>query len=438
MGLRRVSLFVITTLMLLAPSVRAITINGRCYPQPVFLGVGDRQTDLAIRANIGWIRTTFVWREIEPGPNQWAWSDPNNFYDSMVNYYNAHGLKVLAILSTAPVWAGSNNTGTVPPDIALWQTFVQQVAAHFAGRVAAYEIWNEPDLTNSSTQGVGWDGPLNSPPAYADYVRVAAQAIRANAPGTLVVAPVMSGTGARSGDVWRSLENYQMQGGTASQYIDVVSFHENAHNEPPSTVWSWVTNQMASIATNNPSNLNKPIWITEFGWPSGSVGEQYQANDIKYVVQQMTRWICGTCYPTYCDYHNFPKYSVAFIYKNIDDPRSSQGIFHQDGTPKPVVTEYTTTLPQVGIQPPASASYTDLYIPSSMSCVGRTCTFTSGYPDQSTSGLQETFDWDFGDGTTGVGRSITHTYAQGGTFFVFHGTWWITHVYTDAKILRVP
>jgi len=256
------------------------------------------------------------------------------------------------------------------------------------------------------------------------------------------VAPAMSSCTARSGDVWRSLENYQMTGGTASQYIDVVSFHANANpNSPGTPQWVWtndILNQMTSIRNNNPSDLNKPVWVTEFGWPSGKVGEQYQANDIQYIMQQLTRYFCELCYPSYCDYNYFPKYSVGFIYHGIDGSGDTQGIFRSNGTPKLVVTSYTTSLPRVGVQPPASGSYTAPWTAASISCVGRTCTFTSGYPDQSTGGLHELFDWDFGDGTSGTSHTTTHTYSGPGTFFVFHGAMWGIQLWTDARILRVP
>jgi hypothetical protein len=117
----------------------------------------------------------------------------------------------------------------------------------------------------------------------------------------------------------------------------------------------------------------------------------------------------------------------------IDDPNSRRGIYRQNGTAKPVVTSYTQTLPAVGIHP-ASGWNPEGYQQFSVSCNGRTCTFTSGYPQKDL----QTFDWDFGDGSTATGRTVTHTYAAAGTYFVYHGALRVLEWPSDARMLIIP
>ncbi len=50
------------------------------------------------------------------------------------------------------------------------------------------------------------------------------------------------------------------------------------------------------------------------------------------------------------------------------------------------------------------------------SCVGTTCTFDAG--GSSSSWATPSFQWTFGDGTSGSGKTLAHTYAAGGTYSV--------------------
>lgn len=407
--------------------VQSVEINTRCYPQPITLGVNDEGgSDAALiqGANLKWVRMTIAWRDTNPAPGVYNWDGPEGVIDDAIN----KNLKVLAILSTAPTWAGSNANGTLAPsNITYWQDFVRAAAIHFKGKVKAYEIWNEPNLTNSGI-GVGWAGDLWTYPTYADYVRAAGIQIRTNAPGTLVVGPVTSSQpDARTVEVFRTLEEIPFPEGNASTFMDVVSFHANANGTDSSaTIWSRISSQLNTRASRNPSNLGKPVWITEFGWKSNQVTETGQRDRIQTIVENMTSdsdafWNQYPCGAT-------TKFSHAFIYKEIDSSSSSQGIYRTNATAKPVVSSYLQTLP-AGIHPSTG------YLPITVTCSVRTCTFTSGYADPGDG--SRIFDWDFGDGTTGVGRSVVHTYSRSGQFFVFHGT---TNggFGGDARLIQIP
>ncbi len=409
----------------------ATDINGRCYPHPIILGVGGDNASMARAANLEWVRVTFPWRDIQPSPGTWNWGAVEGIVDA---HYNA-GNKILAILSTAPQWAGSNAHGTYPPgtmsDTSLWKEFVRQTAIHFNGRVAAYEIWNEPNLDDVGN-GVGWTGTLfnagrpTQSPTYARYVKDASTLIRANAPGTRVVAPVTSSRpNAKTVDVFRSLES---EG--ASPYIDIVSFHANGDDdESTSSVWSNITSQLSTLRNRNPSNLNKPIWVTEFGWKTNRVGDNGQRDRIRNIANNLTLQWSSINYPFYCG--DIDRTAMAFIYKEIDSSDSSQGIYRMDNSAKPVVTGYLQTLPQYGVQPAAGYN-PEGYRPFTKSCTGRTCTFTSGYPQD---GLR-VYDWDFGDGTTGTGYSVVHTFPANGWYHIYHGALGFDWP-SDLQILKI-
>jgi GH35 family endo-1,4-beta-xylanase len=110
-------------------------------------------------------------------PGQWNFGNADN----TIAEAQRQGQQVLFILSGAPVWCGGDSLGNAPCPIDFWKTYVDQVSSHFQGRVAAYEIWNEPDLQNNGTTGVGWNPDLNSAPTYVDYLVEASRIIRRSA-----------------------------------------------------------------------------------------------------------------------------------------------------------------------------------------------------------------------------------------------------------------
>ncbi len=424
--MRKIPFFGLVGVFLLSVSASAVMIGDNCYSQPIVVGVGSGFDPALVRgANSGWTRFTIQWRQVNPQSGVWDW----NLLDSQVTNFRNQGIKILAILSTAPTWAGSNANGTTPPsNIALWEEFVRRVAQRYSGRIEAYEIWNEPNLQNSGV-GVGWNKSLASYPRYVDYLRAAAIQIRAYAPGTLIVAPVTSSQpDSRTVEIFKQLEQTYFPEGPAHKFMDVVSFHANAGDNE--NVFDKIRSHESTILNRNPSNIGKPIWLTEFGWKSNRVGEAGQRDRIRELVE----WLTGGAIDPFfeCGENAGWKWTHVFIYKDIDTSTESSGIYRGDRTPKPVVTDYLRTLPFPAKHP------NNVYAPFTSSCLGRTCTFTSSITQ---SGAR--YDWDFGDGMSGTGRTITHTFPAAGQYFVSHGAshpdfpgwpgWWGS----DLQLIRV-
>jgi hypothetical protein len=390
-----------------------------CSQQPLLLGVDDvdGNTNLETAAHLGWMRVTLRWSFIQP-------TSTGGFdfsrYDSQITSAANQQIKILAILSTAPSWAGGGTHGNTPPsNIALWQAFVHATAQHFASKIVAYEVWNEPNLQGSSSDGIGWDLSTSASPKYVDYLHAAAVEIRSAAPGTLVVGPVLSSQpDSRGTTIFQQIESTTYADGPGSSFLDVVSFHANAQtSDSTATNLSTVDGHLAQITA---SNVNKPIWITEFGWASQFTGEAGQEQKIMNFVESITgnnfgQAACGNGQPSAG--YKMEKFTNLFIYAVKDGTGFTRGIFRPDSSPKPTVSSYTATLAF-----PAKHPCTQ-YNPVTYSCVGRTCTFTNPYT------LDPTFTiyiWDFGDGSTTMitgssGRVISHTYAAAGTYFVAGG-----------------
>ncbi|MFL6197055.1 MAG: cellulase family glycosylhydrolase [Thermoanaerobaculia bacterium] len=389
-----------------------------CSQQPILLGVDDvdGNTSLETAAHLGWMRVTLRWSFIEPSDNAFDYSR----YDAQITAAANQGIKILGVLSTAPQWAGSNANGTTPPaNVALWQDFVRNVAIHFRGKVTAYEIWNEPNFGDLGV-GIGWNLSTSQSPKYVDYLHAAAVEIRNNAPGTLVVGPALSSQPDSKGTtIFQQIESTTYPDGPGSKFLDVVSFHANAQtSDSTATNLSRVDGHLAQITA---SNVDKPIWITEFGWASEFVGEAGQQQRITNFVESLTgsnfgASSCGAGLPSSGYKQN--KFTNVFIYAIKDGSGFTRGIFRPDNSAKPTVSNYTTMFAFPAKHPSTQNT------PIAFSCAGRTCTFTNPYnPADPTFTM---YVWDFGDGSTSTitgsgGRIVSHTYAGAGRFFVAGG-----------------
>ncbi|PYQ37485.1 MAG: hypothetical protein DMF54_01020 [Acidobacteria bacterium] len=308
--------------------------------RPVVIGTNG-SGPLSLAANVGWVRTGAYWSTVEPAPGQWDW----NVADAIVDGARANGQQVLYILSGAPQWAcGCTNGAARPANIELWKDFVSHVALHMKGRVAAYEIWNEPDLTANTTYGVGWDADLNASPRYVDYLVEAARIIRSTDGAVRLVGPALSGgANSRTAQIFQQLENTTYPDGNASAFVDVVSVHANAHDDwtaadAANRLW-W--NKLYPLQTYNPRNSGKPIWVTEFGWSSEVIGEAAQRDRIRDFLIQ-----AGGESSLLAPF----RITHAFIYA-LFTGCGGQDIYRCDQTPKLAVTDYLRTLPFPAVQP---------------------------------------------------------------------------------------
>lgn len=188
-------------------------------------------------------------------------------------------VKVLAILDDQTVWAarrlcpgGSlatagqhHRTGFSLDD---WQELVSCIARQFAGRISAFEIWNEP-LLPGSTFGYQ-DG---TPAHYADLLRVAWTAIKAADPRATVIALGGSdlyagGDAARLADMRAFTTGLLALG--AARYADAISLHAYPWGQADPSV-------LASYQAELPFQAQawgKPVWITETGTRATDPGSQ--------------------------------------------------------------------------------------------------------------------------------------------------------------------
>lgn len=278
----------------------------------------SRVLDKIAAAGMRWIRLDVAWDGIEDTRK----GARNGWYlrtaDYCVDQARARGLKVLVTLWCTPAWAragGSNRTAPSNPQD--YADFARWAAGHWAGRVAAWEVWNEPDPHQSFFQG--------TVAQYAGLLRSAYPAFKAGDPACKVVL----GGPSSNDNVW--LRDLYSRGVAGSFDCAATHPYQGVADAPPEHAddghrWWFTHLPYVRRAMTDFGDHDKPIWFTEFGWSAhanwdgipnwqrGVTPEQqadYLERALRYVA---ARW---------------PRVPVVFWYKEIPYPGSSN--VHEEG-----------------------------------------------------------------------------------------------------------
>lgn len=196
-----------------------------------------------------------TWKDLEPRAGHWEFSR----LDRYVAMAALTHTELLLPLALTPRWASSRpdeasaygpGHAAPPRDPGSWLTYVETVATRYRGRVAAYEVWNEPNAAGFFS---------GDEQAMVRLACAAHDAIKRIDPAALVVSP--AATHGTKGVAW--LEAFIAAGG--SRCFDVIGFHfyTQAH-EPPEAMIDLV-NQLHDVLARR-GVADRPIWNTEAGW----------------------------------------------------------------------------------------------------------------------------------------------------------------------------
>lgn len=230
---------------------------------------------------VGWVKVQVSWKLFEPEPGR---VDDALFreLDQLVSRATSHDIQVLLSVAKAPDWSRATTEMDGPPvDSAAFAAFMQTLAARYRGNLAAYELWNEPNLQRE------WMG---SPLSAADFVallRAGAAGVRAADPGALVISGAPATTGINDG-VMAIDDRLFLQGMLAAgvgEVVDGVGVHPYGWANPPDATAA-NPDPAGPTHNNHPSFFFAdtladyralldaagyaalPLWATEFGWGS--------------------------------------------------------------------------------------------------------------------------------------------------------------------------
>lgn len=318
-------------------------------------GGDQRAIDMVRGMGFNWIKQQVEWHRHEGSKGARDFGG----LDNLVNQANAAGANVLFSVVKAPGWARPGNTDhsvegppANPQDFA---DFMGAMAAHFRGRVQAYEIWNEQNLHYE------WG---NEPLSAARYVQLLCSvygAVKANDPGAIVISGALTPTGVNDGS--RAIDDVvylgQMFANGAGRCANGVGAHPSGYNNPATVPAGWndpaepqfkghrsfyfrgtmeaYRNVMARYGQGG-----KKIWVTEFGWattenlgagPAGGyeyAGQNSEGEQAQFLVDafnQAKRW--GWVGPMFVWNLNFAPVAGPA------DEKAAFGLLRADWSPRP-------------------------------------------------------------------------------------------------------
>jgi len=219
-----------------------------------------------------WLRVPIAWSAIEntPGARSWAQTD------LIVSEARARGISVLGVIHSTPAWAavGGQAHSGMPTSPALFGQFAGDVAARYRGKVAALEIWNEPN-------GAAAFVPM-SPAPYVSLLKAAYPRIKAAAPGITVIGGAVGAVvdSAATYDAVRFVSGMYASG--AKGYFDALSYHPYQYEMRFSDGIGQANTPVEQVVAIRRSMLAngdsaKRIWATEYGVPTSVQSETSQA-----------------------------------------------------------------------------------------------------------------------------------------------------------------
>ncbi|MCA9908158.1 MAG: cellulase family glycosylhydrolase [Anaerolineae bacterium] len=194
-------------------------------------GFAGRDLDWVRQMVFSHVKQTFAWEDVEPFSGTFDFTQS----DRILEEIERRGLKLVVRLSDAPDWAhpslpdrSSRDYLDAPPDdLVDFAHYCATIATRYRGRIAAYQIWNEPNLSRE------WGNRPPNASAFVQLLAACSDAIRAADPNAILISPGLSPTGtdddtARPDDLFLQ----EMYDAGFQEYVDVVGMHAPGFSEP--------------------------------------------------------------------------------------------------------------------------------------------------------------------------------------------------------------
>lgn len=284
----------------------------------------DKQLQVLKDAGVTDLRIAVPWVYIQPtSSTEYDWSK----MDAVINAVSDAGFTVTASITGNPAWDGVPLAGAPNPE--AYASFASATAERYAGKISAYEVWNEPN-------GALFYAPVN-PEGYTEVLKAAYTAIKAADPDALVVGGVLGAVRTVPGvtlDPVVFLDRMYQAG--ASGYFDAISYHPYHYTMPFSQGLGEADSPLeqalalrALMIANGDEDLK--LWATEYGVPTTPFFGLSQAQQAAFMADFISAW------------QNFDGAGPAFLYSGHDlstgewDNEANFGLFTSNWTPKQAV-----------------------------------------------------------------------------------------------------
>jgi hypothetical protein len=255
----RAALIAVLGVLALVPAARAaapgVNINGVPTTQNI---------DDVIASGSQYARFFVLWSDVEATRGTFDNLLMSTYQDQFARL-NAAGVKPVLVVMGAPPWANGSSDRLVPPRSAAdFGVFTGALAVRLRGKVAAYEIWNEPD------EAAFWH-PGPDVAKYVSLLKASYTAIKAADPAALVVA------GPTTGNNYGWIDGLYNNGAKGS--FDAIGVHTDTAclDRGPDFFYreggqigqySFLGYQTVHGVMAAHGDGDTPIWMTELGWSS--------------------------------------------------------------------------------------------------------------------------------------------------------------------------
>jgi hypothetical protein len=212
-----------------------------------------------------WVRVFVPWPDLEPSPGVRSafWLGQ---YDRLLGALPKGAHAILDFVD-APSWESGSAAPNAPPsNPADYAGILHFIAQRWAGKVAAYEIWNEEDAS-------AWWAGAPDPAAYTRLLQAAYPAVKSADPAAKVV------LGGLTGNDYNFLQGVYQAGGKG--YFDAIGVHTDTACDVNSP-FTFLRDNDGQIdqdsfigyrevhATEVANGDDVPIWMTEMSWRTTS------------------------------------------------------------------------------------------------------------------------------------------------------------------------
>lgn len=291
--------------------------------------------DAVARSGSTRLRLDMAWPLLEPDPGVYVWGPTDRVVDAAA----ARGIEILAILDYTPGWAAFDpdlGLTSKPASAVEFARYAGDVAAHFAGRVAHYEIWNEPN-------GSVFFAPSADPELYAEMLRGSYTSIKDADPDAVVIGGAIGAVGDNDNTMnglnfLRRMYDAGVQGS-----FDALSVHPYSY---PGTLVGTETvpdGALRMIADMRREMVrrgdgDKKVWATEFGSPTdqdAGITEERQGELMSSFVHEWSQ--LSFAGPMYV-------HEIRDRLAQSDNPEDNFGVLRRDFSPKPAYQALTEAI----------------------------------------------------------------------------------------------
>lgn len=286
----------------------------------------DKQIQVLKDAGVTDVRIAVPWVYIQPtSPDSYDWSK----MDAVIDKLHEEGFSITASVTSNPAWNGIPLAGAPSP--ATYSEFVGKTAERYAGKISAYEVWNEPN-------GALFYTPV-SPESYTELLKAAYASIKENDPDAIVVGGVLGSVKTFPGVSMAPQEflDRMYQSGAAG-YFDALSFHPYHYTTPFSQGGGITDSPMEQVKALRAlmvanGDADKLIWATEYGVPTTPFFGLSEAQQAAFMRDFIAAW------------QNVEGAGPAFLYSGYDlntgawDNEANFGLWDSNFNPKKFAEE---------------------------------------------------------------------------------------------------